>query len=306
MEWPGDAKPWPDAWAFGHRARGRCRPTTEEVGQTVVASQGETLVIPPIGPRPIDPMDLAMANGERRPFVELLESHADALHGQPSRIINDLADDLVAYYVADTLAYLSRMLPPRSRGFGARILSIRPANPEDLRAPDPTRLESEPRQTLVHWVENYRTTGGTLMVEARTIFRHLGVPNAFKAQGLPIPPMSLAAVPFPEEWPTSEYLRELFVAAAPTTYYWDPQQIADREALYREAFYQCYVGLGVRLLQVALPKEADRVERIAIGDGAQAADSLLRMLMPIDIYRKRRLEALAIFEDLVAPVLLHT
>src|SRR5581483_5958739 len=162
-----------------------------------------------IGLSAIDPVDLALVEGDRQLFTEFLEPYMMALHGQPARIVKELADDLYAYYLADTLAYLTRLLPappaPRRTMLGRRV--ARPANPAELQAPDPEQMQTNPKQALLDWVGFYRPTGGMLMLEARALFRHLSVAQVFKARNLPIPPECLANVRFAEEMPTSEYLQ---------------------------------------------------------------------------------------------------
>ena len=267
------------------------------------ASNKKPSFIADIGLSAIEPVDLALVDGDRQLFTEFLEPFMMALHGQPARIVKELADDLYAYYLADTLAYLTHLLPapptPRRTVLGRRV--VRPANPAELQAPDPEQMQSNPRQALVDWVGYYRPTGGMLMLEARALFRNLSVAQVFKARNLPIPPDSLANVRFAEEMPSTDYLKNLIVDVFPSNFYWNAQQLVVQVEQFQEAFQQCLCNLAMRYLRVALPAEGDRLAHVARNQGANVADSLMRMQMPIDVYRKRRMEALAIFQDLVAP-----
>lgn len=270
----------------------------------MVSPKGERTFNPNVPLLPVEPADLALVQGDRTAFSVFLEPFSEALHGQPARLITILADDLFAFYVADTLAYLTRMLPQVRRGGGLRLRAVRRPGPGELHAPDLAAMEHAPQQVLADWAAYYRGTGGALLLEGRAIFRHLSVPQALRAQNLDFPPEKLMDARFAEDLPTSNYLQDLIVSAYPSTFYWDVRELAEREESCRQAFLCCLVGLGVRFLRSSKPDDAERLHRAASGEGMVVADSLMRMLLPIDLYRKRRLEAAAIFHDVVAPHLL--
>jgi hypothetical protein len=274
----------------------------------MVATNDRPPFVPDVGLSPIDPLDLALVEGDSQLFSEFLEPFVASLHGQPPRIVKVLVDDLYAFYVADALAYLSRMLPPPP--MRRRLIVGRPSphfsKPTRLLAPDPEMMQNAPPQALAAWASHFRSTGGALLLEARALFHHLSVAQVFKAHNLAIPEDSLGAVFFVEELPTAENIRSLILQVFPPDYDWDTHQFAAREVQFSQAFQHCLTSIGVRYLRVAMPAEAERLEGVARAEGLQVADTMMRMQMRVDVYRKRRLEALAIFQDLVAPNLVRS
>ena len=254
---------------------------------------------PPV--RPIEARDLAIASGDRKILIEYLEPFAAALGGQPARLVHDLADAIYAYYIADTLAYFTRMLPPPPKRFAG--LRIQGGAPE-ISAPETALLQGNPQKALEQWIGRHKHNGGIMMREARAVLRHLTVAQVLRDHKLRVPKEALGVVRASEELPHQQYLHNLITASGPPNYYWDDQALFKRETLLREAFEATWIAHGVRYSRIAVPDQALRIEMIFNKEGGAVADSMLRMEMPIDVYRKRRLEALAIFEEWIAPPLL--
>lgn len=255
-------------------------------------------VDPPL--RAIDAYDLALVGGDIQLFSECFEPYAESLTGQPSRLVLECANALYAYYIADTLAYLSRMLPPPRRS-GLFSRSGRRSGGAEILAPDPKLLHDKPQEALVQWADQYSEIGGIMLLEARALLRQLSVAEVLRAQNIRLPSGALGDVRFSEELPDSEYLRALLINNTSRAFYWDERLLAEGEARLRAAFDECWIAYGVRYFRVGNPKQAPFVERAFAQEGGAVADAMLRMYMPIGVYRKRRLEALAIFQEMIAP-----
>lgn len=244
---------------------------------------------------PIQPYDRALIEGGGGEIAGLLTAYTHDPRIRDAVPVDTLVRELAVRYVAATLVFLTHVLPPIP-SIARRVLG---AGHAPIAQPQAELMERNPIEALQRWARRYRKVGGTLLYEARGIFLQLTVPRVLVEFGLPIPPDTLASVRFPEEMPDPAYLRRIVTAQTAGGVRWIGTSIQERDAEIQELFAAYWVALGVRLLRVREPERAHAVESRFEAEGTRVADALLRMYLPMQIYREWRLNALAIYNEMM-------